>query len=135
MTRPASNQPPDPTLRRNRRIGKKVLLADRLSHAVGKTKRRNDPFRHVRAVASRPKSLAAALTLVVAIGVAGSFALQAYTSRQTVAEEAAAAQELATQKAKAAAADECRRGKLAQKADLVGKVTFDELYDDDECDR
>ncbi len=123
-----------PTLIRNRRIGRKALQADRLHKAlappVSKKHKRSWQMPSV-----RPKVLIAAFIALACIGTLGLIGLQRYNSQANVAQKAAATKQLIELKARSSAADACRREKAAQKADLIGKITYDELYDYGECDK
>ncbi len=56
--------------------------------------------------------------------------------QQVRAKELQAAAKVSEERARVASekSDECRQQKVAAKADLIGKVTFDELYDYTVCD-
>jgi hypothetical protein len=69
------------------------------------------------------------------LGALGVTVLHSYSTRLADEQKNEAAKQIASQKERAAKADACRRAKAEQKADLIGKVTYDELYDNDECDR
>lgn len=133
MNRPDFLKPSKPTSVRHRRIGRKVLLADKLAHVtkVSAQKSRNNDWRTIFA---KPKLAAAVLGGVIAVGVIGFAGMQTYASQQAKAEQAEATAQFTLQKEKAAKADACRRAKLEQKSELIGKVTYDELYDGNECD-
>jgi hypothetical protein len=124
----------DDSANRHRRIGKKVLLADRLARAL-------NPTSHVPAKRSlslpplNRKLLTISFIAVALVGTLGFGGSQFYLAKATAAQEAAAAKMQAAQQIKSRAADACRREKVRQKADLIGKVTYDELYDYDECDK
>ena len=118
------------TQTRRRQIGRKVLQADRLSHALGSAperSRRNIRFSRF----MRPKFAAALSVMIIAVAVIGFGAVQLYAGHRLAAQDTASKQE----RAKSISADACRRQKAEQKADLIGKVTYDELYDGNECDK
>ena len=134
MTRPIQSHSKKPLAVRHRRIGRKVLLADRLAQAVApNTQKRGG--KDWRVIFAKPKFAASIVIGVLIVGVLGFTGMQAYSAQQAKARQAEATEQFALQKEKAAKADACRRAKLEQKPDLVGKVTYDELYDGDECDK
>lgn len=119
---------------RPRRIGRKALQADRLSRIL--TKHNSSKFdvanKFIRV--HRVKLTAVSLAVII-FGIVGSFGIQAYNAQQVAAQkaEAAKAQDIARQKS--ISADECRQKKAEEKSELIGKVTYDELYDGNECDK
>jgi len=119
---------------RNRRFGKKVLLADRLAHALNPTT--PTPARRSWSLPTINRKLAVTICILLAVvGGIGFGGSQLYLAKVTASQEAAAVKERAAQQAKSRAADACRREKAKLKADQIGKVTYDELYDYDECDK
>ena len=119
---------------RRRQIGRKVLQADHLNHALNAGKRRS-VVPNWKFLLARPRRTAAAGLVVVLVGAVGFGLMSAYQSQATTAQKAAVIQQQNTIRSKSAAAEVCRRQKAEQKADLIGKVTYDELYDYDECDK
>lgn len=119
---------------RHRQIGRKVLLADRLSHALGSTesKKANHLLGFLK---RRPKTIALTCAVVACAGILGLTTVQFYTTKAEAAQKAAATEKQAKLAKKSIAAEACRRKKAEQKADLIGKVTYDQLYDYDECDK
>lgn len=134
MTRPIQSHSKKLLAVRHRRIGRKVLLADRLARAVAPNtqKRRNKDWR---VIFAKPKLAASIVIGVLVVGALTFTGMQAYSAQQAEARQAEATEKFALQKEKAAEADACRRAKIEQKADLVGKVTYDELYDGNECNK
>jgi hypothetical protein len=122
------------TLPRNRRIGRKVLAADRLAHALN-TSTEKKTRKDWRKTFLRSKLVVTALVCVVAFSILGWIASQAYFAQQISVQKAEDLRLAGERKAKAAKADACRRAKLEQKVDLIGKITYDELYDYGECDK
>lgn len=127
-----STTPPRPQSVRHRRIGRRVLLAHRLHPALKPAKQHRLAAAKSR-IKARPKTSA-----LLAVGVLALCALAAggahfYSITTAAAEKAAAEKRYAIEKQESLAADACRRKKLEEKADLLGKVTFDELYDNNEC--
>ena len=116
---------------RTRRIGRKVLQADRIARLLKKPEAA--PKRTWPLPALKPKTYALTgvmLLIVTLIGIGGS---------RIYLVQVAAAQKIEIEKQQKIAefnskeADACRRKKTEEKAELVGKVTFDELYDYNEC--
>lgn len=120
---------------RRRRIGRKALQADRLSRALHADKREGTKHAAWRLPSMRPKTVALICLVAVVVGTLGIGGTQFYLAQVAATQKAAAAKQQAEQKAKSIAADACRRKKAEQKADQIGKVTYDELYDHGECDR
>ena len=133
MIRSISSHMPKTTLPRNRRIGRKVLAADRLAQAVS-TSTAKKTHKDWHKTFLRSKLVVTALVCVVAFGILGWIASQAYFAQQASVQKAENQRLADQERAKAVKADECRRAKLEQKADLIGKITYDELYDYGECD-
>lgn len=123
-----------PASRRDRRIGKKALQADRLARALQSSKT-STPKRSRRVPLPKPRNLLIACALLIFIGVAGAVALQYFSSQAAARQKAADLQMQKIVKAKSLAADACRRKKAAEKVEQIGKVTYDELYDHGECDK
>lgn len=82
---------------------------------------------------ARPKTSALMTVGVLALCVLAAGGAHHYSTTTAAAEKAATEKRYALEKQESLAADACRRKKLEEKADLLGKVTFDELYDNDEC--
>ena len=121
-------------LLRHRKIGKKVLFADRLSHAMRPRKSRLESFKDRLPTLSRKQVIVMGVAVVV-ISSAALGAVRAYTSYAEAKQREVVKQQEVLLKAKSAAADACRREKAQQKAELIGKVTYDELYDYGACDK
>jgi len=134
MIRSSSHLLPKSKALRNKRIGRKVLLADRLAYSLSVNTQNKTRMRW-RAVLARPKIIAAASLGILVLGTLGFIGVGFYSAQLADIRETEAARQLSLDKEEAAKADACRRAKLEQKADLVGKVTYDELYDGDECDK
>lgn len=119
---------------RHRKIGKKVLFADRLSHALRPKKTRRESLKDRLPSLSRKQLITIGLAAVIVSSVAFG-AIRAYTSYAEAKQREVVKQQEVQLKAKSAAADACRREKAQQKAELIGKVTYDELYDYGACDK
>ena len=118
---------------RSRRIGRKVLHADRLAKALGTTRpKQAKSFR--RYLTLKPKVTVLATIAVIFLGSLSFGGLQFYATQNTKAQKAQIAEQLKKEKVDSEKADACRRQKAQEKADQIGKVTFDELYDYGECD-
>lgn len=134
MNRPTQTLSKKPASLRHRRIGRKVLLADKLAHVTNVSTQKSRS-KNWRTIFAKPKLAAGVLVGVIAVGVIGFAGMQTYASQQAKAKQAEQTAQFTLQKEKAAKADACRRAKLEQKSELIGKVTYDELYDGNECDR
>lgn len=119
---------------RHRKIGRKVLLADRLSKALDDSASKNSMSK-LRIIPIRPKFIALLCIMIIIVGAIGIGGAQYFTSKAASAQKAADAARQEKKAAKSLAAEACRRKKAEQKADLIGKVTYDELYDYDACDK
>lgn len=58
-----------------------------------------------------------------------------YNDQVAAAQKVQATEQQRILKANSAEADACRRKKVEQKADQLGKITYDQMYDGNECDR
>jgi hypothetical protein len=129
-----STRPNHPSSVRHRQIGRKVLQADRLARALGsptgKSAKRIWRFPSV-----KPKVLMISGAALVIIISASVFGARAYMAQVAAKESAAAAIQIKQVRAKSAAANACRQQKVEQKADQLGKITYDELYDYDDCEK
>lgn len=122
------------TANRYRQIGRKALRAERIARSINSSMQAK-PKRSWRLPHLTPKVIALLCALVVIVGVAG-FAVQRYYHHQALmAQIKADIKRQGELRAKSMAADACRRKKAEQKADLIGKITYDELYDYGECDK
>lgn len=75
--------------------------------------------------------LGAACVVLLVSGVGYYFYYQEQDKQRAVAEQRRIEQDRAAEKI----ASECRRQKAAEKADQIGLLTYDQLYDYDECDK
>lgn len=119
---------------RHRQIGRKVLQADRLSRALVDNKNKKPTFVDRFSSVQRKTVIIVGL-VIIGVGVLGFGGASMYFGQVAVSQKAAAVKQQAKSEKKSVEADACRRAKAAQKADLIGKVTYDELYDGDECDK
>ena len=119
---------------RFQRIGRKALQADRLSRALALSNKKSTK-RSLRLPTLRKNTiLAIGIALVIVLGVSAG-GVRYYTAQAEANKKAALLQQQKDVKEKSSIADACRRKKAEQKADLIGKVTYDELYDYGECDK
>lgn len=125
---------------RVRRIGKKAIFYGRLAPALGVVPPSKDArpglltrlVRKVRAFRpTRKQLIITAITLLV-VGLATAGAIM-YQQKRLADEKAAAAAEAARVEKANAAAQLCYQKKTAEKKSMLGKVTYDQLYDKDAC--
>lgn len=119
---------------RDRRIGRKVLQADRLARALGASKHKK-AGRTWRMPHLKPKLIAVICAITIAVSAFGYAGSQYYLAQKAATQKTAAAKQDAQLQAESVAADACRRKKAEQKADQIGKITYDELYDYGECEK
>lgn len=127
-----ANRPQSQASLRDRRIGRKVLLADRLSHVMGTSIKKRPIVSW--STLRRPRVVAAFAGAVVVVAVVSSVA-HMYTTQAAATQKAEETKQQQLLRQKSIAADKCRQQKASQKAELIGKVTYDELYDKNECDK
>jgi hypothetical protein len=119
---------------RRRQIGRKVLLAERVSKLLEADKRAQTKPSRLRFRLNKKLAVVTGVILVVAL-VGGAAGYQQYARKVSAAKFADMVKQQKALKAKSEAADECRQKKAEQKAHLIGKITYDELYDYGECDK
>lgn len=120
---------------RHRQIGRKVLQADRLARALNTPSAKHRKSLWGRLPSIQPKVLAAICAISLIVGIIGVAGARVYMAQIANSERAAIAEQQRQTRAKDVAASACRQKKAEQKADQLGKVTYDELYDYDECDK
>ena len=125
---------PDHIVHRNRRLGRKTLQADKLSSVLAKSQPKQNQLSRLLKVPSARTALAITAGVVVLLSV-GAVAYSMHSDQVATAEKKAAAIQNVKLKAKSDAADACRRQKAQEKSELIGKVTYDELYDYGACDK
>ena len=125
-----------PVLKRNvRRVGQKAISVGRthsvlerklgIANAPEKTPRRKINYTF--------NILHVAVPLVIIFIVGGFYGYDQYTKAQTIAAEKRAHDEEIKRRESVASQEEaCRRQKMTAKAGEIGKITYDELYND-EC--
>lgn len=127
-----STKKPSESSSRQRNIGRTSLKADRLASLL-ETKtpqKRAHAWRLPHVQRKVAIGVCAVLVLVSAVSVGG---MHLYTSKQIADQKALAIIQQAKERSNNIAADACRQKKAAEKANLIGKVTYDELYDFNEC--
>lgn len=125
---------PDHIALRNRRLGRKTLQADKLSSVLGRSQSKQSPLSTILSALKTRTAVAIIAGIVVLLGV-GTVAYSVHRNQLATAERKAAAAQDIKLKAKSDAADACRRQKAQEKSELIGKVTYDELYDYGACDK
>ena len=120
---------------RHRKIGRRVIRADHLNRAL-ETKNKKTMLSWLRHVPSiRPRTIALTGMAILVVTAATFGGLQIYLGQVAASEKAATAERQDELEAKRVAADACRRQKLEEKADQIGTITYDELYNHGECDK
>lgn len=124
---------------RARRLGKKAMFYARVATALGvasepvkKPNRVAVAFKKARQFRPNKKQLLTAGLAFVFIGLAATGGLF-YQHQQTVKAQAAAKAEAIRAEKANAAAQVCYQQKTDQKQKMLGKITFDQLYDGDAC--
>jgi hypothetical protein len=119
---------------RQRQIGRKVLQADRLATVITRTAG-NQQKKSWRMPTVRPRIIGAICAALIVIGVTSFIGLQSYMGKVAATQKITAEKQQRVLEAKGIAADACRRKKVEEKAALIGKITYDELYDHNSCDK
>jgi hypothetical protein len=83
----------------------------------------------------KPKVVAIACVVILLVSALGVGATRYYNSQAAAAEKVAATAKQKKLEVKNAAAVACRQKKAEEKADQLGKITYDELYDHNACDK
>lgn len=109
------------------------MQADRLSHALNKVSA--PPVRTRFSRFLKPKVMVGVAAVILVVGIVSSVGISSYASQAAAAEAIVVAEQQQRDKQKSAAAEACRQKKIQEKPELIGKVTYDELYNYDECDR
>jgi hypothetical protein len=118
-----------------RRIGKKVIFYHRVAPALGAVSKPKEKRSWISAVKSfRPtkKQLIITAAAVVVIGIIAAVGIIVDQKKQAD-EKAAAATEAARIERVNAAAQVCYQKKMKEKAAMLDKITYDQLYDGDSC--
>ena len=122
---------------RRRRIGKKVLACNRIARVLERTTGASAKKKQQKTPRFKPTKLQVLVTsasiVVVTLVVGGGYTLfHNYQVEQQ--KQAAAANAIRVEAAEAKSA-ECRAKKAEEKADQIGMITYDELYDYKSCDQ
>lgn len=125
-----------PHSQRTRRIGKKVIFCGRIAPALGAVTQIPDGKRPFidKVKLFRPtkkQALITAALLVLFIGA--GFGLNAYNAKRIADQQAAVKAEAMRVEEQNATMQECYKKKTAEKTDMLGKITFDQLYDGNAC--
>ena len=124
---------------RARRLGKKAIFYGRVAHALGAIPEKSTVmtsksslFTKVKSFKPTKKQLVMAACSVLLMFGAG-FGWNAYNDKLIADEKAAIKAEALRVEKKNAVAQECYRQKTTEKTAMLGKITFDQLYDGDAC--
>ena len=124
---------------RARRLGKKAIFYGRVAHALGIVPGQNRDmakkptlFAKVKSFKPTKKQLVVVACSVLLIIGAG-FGWNAYSNKLIADEKAAIKAEALRVEKQNAIAQECYKQKTTEKTDMLGKITFDQLYDGDAC--
>lgn len=119
-----------------RRIGKKVIFCHRVAPALGavpvKPQKKRSWVSAVKSYRPTKKQLVIAAIAVVVVGIIIAISIIVDQKRQAD-EKAAAAAEAARVEKVNAAAQVCYQKKMKEKAAMLDKITYDQLYDGDSC--
>lgn len=126
-----------------RRLGKKAIFYGRIYHAlapaeeipqaVKKDKKPRRSFKtYIKSYRPTKKHFAVAVVAVLVIG-GGTYGLNFYQARQYAEQQAAVRAEAKRVEVANAKAQQCYKQKTEEKAAMLGKITFDQLYDGDAC--
>jgi uncharacterized protein HemX len=123
---------PAASQRNTRRIGRKVIACGRtLNLLEAKASPRTAKKAHRYTFKRWHLAIPGAILLLIAIG----FGATSYMHAQQLARvKAAAVAQNARDAAVAKKAEECRAAKVKEKSAALGKITYDQLYDNGACD-
>lgn len=124
---------------RLKRLGKKAIFYGRIANALGvaqaeaeRTGLFANGLKRIRTLKLTRKQWAlSAASVVLALGAV--FGNTMYQSHRAAAVKAAEIAEFRRVEKINATAQECYKKKTAEKQQMLGKVTFDQLYDGDSC--
>lgn len=123
---------------RARRLGKKAIFYGRIAHVLGvtpvepKVSKKLQLITKLKSFRPTKKQLAIA-TCAVLIVVGAGFGVNAYNNKRIADEQAAIKAEALRVEKQNAIAQECYKQKTTEKTAMLGKITFDQLYDGDSC--
>ena len=119
-----------------KRIGKKAIFYGRVATSLGAvaSEKKKKPSIVQRLLAFRPtkKQTVVALSILMVIGlITGGLVM--YQNKKIADQQAAERAEQARLDKRNAAAQICYKQKIKEKASMLGKITYDQLYDGDAC--
>jgi hypothetical protein len=118
-----------------RRIGKKAMSIYRTSVLLEKKLATRAPGRIARLVHWRPTRRQYVIAAVILmVGFIASAGYLYWSGEQDKVRRAAEQVQIERERQASIKSNECRKQKLAAKADQLGKITYDELYDYTVCD-
>lgn len=123
---------------RARRLGKKAIFYGRVAHALGAVPIEKPPvqktslFSKIKSFRPTKKQLIVTACSVLLMTGAG-FGWNAYNNKLIADEKAAIKAEALRVEKQNALAQECYKQKTTEKTAMLGKITFDQLYDGDAC--
>lgn len=138
-----SNGAPAPRARQvdYRKIGRKILSADRMMTVMERAgrvgKKTTLRKRSLRSILSRivwTKRMGVMMAGVGVVAIMAIIGVRFYQHQQAMAAAKAEQVRFEAEKRERASALACRQQKLADRSELFGKVTYDELYDGNACD-
>lgn len=119
-----------------KRIGKKAIFYGRVAASLGVVGAEKDKrlsiFKRLRAFRPTKKQTVVALIALLVVGLV-SGGLVMYQNKKVADENAAAVAEQQKVEKQNAAAQVCYKQKLKEKASMLGKITYDQLYDGNAC--
>ena len=132
MEKPRGNTPAQVKMRR---IGKKVVFCHRVAPALGAVPpavKKDSWFKRLKSFRPTKKQLVISAAALLVVGMITTVSVLLEQKRQADIQAAAAAEAARVEKENAAA-QECYKQKVAEKADIMDKLTYDQLYDGDAC--
>lgn len=124
-----------PAQLKTRRFGKKVIFCHRVAPALGAVPppvKKESWFKRLKSFRPSKKQLVIFAAALLVIGMVTTVSILLEQKRQADVQAAAAAETARVEKENAAA-QECYKQKVAEKADIMDKLTYDQLYDGDSC--
>lgn len=120
-----------------RRIGKKVIFCHRVAPALGaipisKSQNSRSWIGVIKSFRLNKKQLIAVSVAVLMVGAIVTINTVVEQKKQSDAKAAAAAEAARIEKVNAAA-QVCYKKKMQEKAAMLDKITYDQLYDGDSC--
>ncbi len=119
-----------------KRIGKKAIFYGRVAASLGavsgETKNKQPILKRLRAFRPSKKQTIVVLSSLLVIGLV-TVGLVVYQNKKVADEQAAAVVEQQKVDRQNAAAQVCYAQKMKEKASMLGKITYDQLYDGNSC--